>query len=162
MLKSLLHSYAFDLSYLKMLVGDIPEEQMCRQPGGMVNHPAWTLPHLVAGSEFAALLLGLGPGMPSDWSAKYGRGSVPVDDASAYPSKAEAMAALEKQHARVSEALAGVDPALLEQAMPNEEFRQIMPTIGDGLMFLLGNHEAGHLGQIAAWRQALGMPRVLG
>ncbi len=162
MLKSLVHNYDFDLSYLKMLLDDIPEEQMCRQPGGMVNHPAWTLPHLVTGSEFAAKLLGLESSMPEDWWTKYGRGSEPVDEASAYPSKAEAMTALEKQHARVSEALEGVDPALLDETMPNEEFRQIMPTIGDGLMFLLGTHEAGHLGQITAWRRAMGLPLVMG
>ena len=162
MLESLLHIYAFDLSYLKMLVDEIPEENLCRQPGGIMNHPAWTLPHLVTGAEFAAKLLGLEPSMPEDWWTKYGRGSRPVDDASAYPSRAEALAALEKQHARVSEALEGVDPTLLEQTMPNEEFRQIMPTIGDGLMFLLATHEAGHLGQITAWRRAMELPLVLG
>ena len=42
--------------------------------------------------------------------------------------------------------------------MPNQEFRQIMPTIGDGLGYLLVAHEANHLGQLSAWRRAMGMP----
>ena len=161
MLKPLLHNYQFSLSLIKMLVDDIEEAKMCQQPGGIVNHPAWTLPHLVTGSEFAAQLLGLEPLIAQDWFAKYGRGSVPSTDPADNPSKSEALAALEKHHARVSGALDNVDPSMLERPTPNDDFRQIMPTIGDALVFVLGAHEAVHVGQLTSWRKAMGLPPVM-
>ena len=57
----------------------------------------------------------------------------------------------------MSDALAAADPAQFEREMPDEEFRQIMPTVGDGLAYLLVSHEATHLGQLCAWRRAMGM-----
>lgn len=162
MLKSLLHNYQFNLSFLKMLVDDIEEGKMCAQPGGIANHPAWTLPHLVSGSEFTGQLLGLEPLMPQDWFGKYGRGSVPTTDPADYPSKTDALAALEAHHARVSEACGNADPSLLDQPTPDADFRQVMPTIGDALVFLLGTHEAVHIGQITTWRKVIGFSAVMG
>jgi len=161
MLNSLLHNYQFNLSFLKTLVEDIDEAKMLRQPGGILNHPAWTLPHLVTGSEFAGQLIGLEPLMPQDWFVKYGRGSTPSTDPAANPSKSGALAALEEHHARVSEALTAADSSLFEQPTPNDDFRQIMPTLGDALVFILGTHEAVHLGQLTSWRKAMGLPPVM-
>ena len=161
MMKALLHNYQFNLSFLKMLVENIEEGKMCEQPGGIVNHPAWTLPHLVTGSEFAGQLLGLEPLMPQDWFAKYGRGSTPSTDPADYPSKTDALAALDAHHARVSAACGNVDPSLLERPTPDEDFRQVMPTVGDALVFLLAAHEAVHIGQITSWRKAMGLPAVM-
>jgi hypothetical protein len=161
MLKPLLNNYAFNLSFLKMLVDDVEEEKMCQQPGGLVNHPAWTLPHLVTGSEFAGQLLGLEPLIAQDWFDKYGRGSTPSTDPADYPSKSDALAALEAHHARVSDALGITDPSLLDRPTPNDDFRQIMPTLGDALLFLLVTHEAFHIGELASWRKAMGLPPVM-
>ncbi len=162
MLPSVLHNYAFNLSYTQMLYGDLPDERMAEQPSGIVNHPAWTLGHLVTGSAFAVRLCGGEPELPEGWMEKFGRGSTPVDDRAAYPSKAVLLGGLEALHEQVSTALADVDPALFGQPLPDEEFAQIMPTIGDGLTFILVAHEATHLGQVCAWRRAIGLPSVLG
>lgn len=161
MLKSLIHTYQFNLSFLKMLVEDIEEGKMCEQPGGLANHPAWTLPHLVTGSEFAGQLLGLVPLMPQDWFAKYGRGSTPSTDPADHPSKTDALAALEQHHARISDVCANLDPAVLDRPNPDDDFRQIMPTVGDALVFLLCAHESVHIGQINSWRKAMGLPAVM-
>ncbi len=161
MLNSLLNNYQFNLSFLKMLVEDIDEAKILDQPGGLVNHPAWTLPHLVTGSEFAGQMIGLEPLMPQDWFAKYGRGSTPSTDPADNPSRADALSALDEHHARMSEALTAVDPSFFDQPTPNEDFRQIMPTIGDALVFILGTHEAVHLGQLTSWRKAMGLPPVM-
>jgi hypothetical protein len=162
MLKSLLHNYAFNLTYAQMLVGEIPDEEMAGQPEGIVNHPAWTLGHLGYASDYAAILLGLEGTTPQPWVELFGRGTTPVDDRTKYPPKEEMLAALEQQHARVADAISKADPALFEQPTANEEFRQIMPTVGDGLAYLLVSHEATHLGQVSAWRRAMGKPSVLG
>ncbi len=162
MLRSVLHNYAFNLSYTQMLYGDLPDERMAEQPAGIANHPAWTLGHLVVASTFGVRLAGGQPELPEGWMEKFGRGSTPTGDRAAYPSKAEMLGGLEALHEQVSTALANADPALLRQPTPDEEFRQLMPTIGDGLTYLLVSHEATHLGQICAWRRAIGLPSVLG
>ena len=161
MLEPVLHNYAFGLECTKLLVDDVPDDQMSRQPAGIVNHPAWTLGHFVYASNFAAVLLGLESTAPRAWTKLFGKGTTPLEDRSKYPTKDELIAALDRQHARVAEALANADPALFGQPMPNDEFREIMPTIGDGLGYLLVAHEANHLGQLSAWRRAMGMPPVL-
>ncbi len=51
---------------------------------------------------------------------------------------------------------------MLTADIPDEEFGQIMPTIGDGLGYLVVSHKATHLGQLRAWQTALGMASVLG
>lgn len=158
MLKSVLHNYAFNLEYAKMLADD----QTCTQPAGIKNHPAWTIGHLAYASSYAAVLLGLEPAVPANWAELFGRNVSPVDDRSTYPSKEELMQAIERQHVRVSEALTTADPTLLDGETPDEEFRQIMPTVGDALGYLLVLREATHLDQLCAWRRAMKMGAVLG
>ena len=162
MIDSLLHNYAFNLSYLKMLLDGIPPERICEQPGNIANHPAWILGHLVHAADFAGMLLGLEPNAPKEWEPLFGRGVEPKDDRSAYPSIDELLAALESQHTRVTEAVQNADPEALKQPTPDEEFRALMPTVGDALVFLITNHEATHLGQLSTWRRAMGLPSVLG
>lgn len=160
MLPSVLHNYAFNLSYAGMLTADVDDEAMCRQPGGIINHPAWQLGHLAYASGFAAMMLGGEAALPESWADLFGRGSTPSDDRSKYPAKAELLATLARLHEQVSEALNGADPSLLAQPVPDEEFRALMPTVGDGLTYLLVSHEATHLGQVCAWRRVMGLPSV--
>ena len=46
MLQHICFTYGFNLNLAKRLVGDLTPEQMCGQPYGVVNHPAWSLGHL--------------------------------------------------------------------------------------------------------------------
>lgn len=50
---------------------------------------------------------------------------------------------------------------MLEGPTPNEDFRQIMPTLGNALVFILWAHEAVHVGQLTSWRKAMGLPPVM-
>jgi uncharacterized damage-inducible protein DinB len=45
-------------------------------------------------------------------------------------------------------------------ALPPERFRSRFPTAGHVALHMLTNHEAVHLGQLSAWRRALGLPPV--
>ena len=47
MLDHVVYIYGFNLTYAEMLVKDVSAEQMVEQPGGVINHPAWSLGHLV-------------------------------------------------------------------------------------------------------------------
>lgn len=162
MRQSVLNTFAFDLNYLKMLVEDIPEEQMCDQLAGLENHPAWSIGHLAAGCQFCIRLMGGQSSLPAGWAELFGRGSKPVADRSKYPAKAELMAELDRSHQQAAQVVAAADESKLAEETPDPEFRQVAPTLSDVVVFVLINHTATHLGQIAMWRRAKGLPAVIG
>ena len=53
--------------------------------------------------------------------------------------------------------MTAADPAALAAPHPNEKSRAHFPTVGDYAIFLMTGHEMDHLGQIAAWRRAMGL-----
>ncbi|MHB8902596.1 MAG: DinB family protein [Thermoguttaceae bacterium] len=159
---AVLRNYAFDLEYLRLLLADIPEDQMCDQPPGLHNHPAWTVGHLCVGAQFANSLLGQETVLPEGWTRLFARGSKPVADRSVYPDKARLLAEFERCHKEVSRTVATIDEAKLAQETPNPDFRQVAPTLSDVVVFVLVNHTATHLGQIAMWRRAKGLDPVIG
>lgn len=162
MLQSVLRNYAFDLDHLKMLVADIPDDQMSDQPPGLVNHPAWSIGHLCAAAQFGVSLLGGEPSIPAGWAELFGRGSKPVSDPSKYPDKAALLAEFERCHKQLTEVVAAADEAKLAQETPDPNFRQVAPTLSDVVVFVLIHHTAMHLGQISMWRRAKGLASVLG
>ena len=48
-------------------------------------------------------------------------------------------------------------PAVFAKEYPDEKTRKYFPTVGDFVDYLLSAHEANHIGQIAAWRRAMGL-----
>lgn len=162
MRQSVLNTFAFDLNYLKMLVNDIPDDQMCDQPSGLENHPTWSIGHLSAGCQFCIGLLGGEPSLAKGWAELFGRGSKPLADPSKYPTKAELLTELERSHQQVTELVAALDDAKLAEETPDPDFRQVAPTLSDAVVFILINHTATHLGQISMWRRAKGLAPVLG
>ena len=162
MREHLLFTFKFNLGHLESLVKDLTAEQMVQQPHGVVNHPAWTLCHLAAAANQTGVALGLESTFPADWEAAAKTGGVPSADASQYPSKEALLAELTKQHERVSEAVAKADAAIFAKEFPDEGTRKHFPTIGDFVDYLLSAHEANHIGQVAAWRRAMGLPSNAG
>ena len=156
MLQHVLHVYSLNLGFARRLVGDLSDEQMCAQPHGVVNHPAWSLGHLAVAADAAGVALGLSSELPAGWAETFKTGGTPSPDTSRFPKKDEILGVLEAQHARVAQALSTVDPAVL--AAPAQEKRRAhVPTAGDFAIFLMTAHEMDHLGQIAAWRRAMGL-----
>jgi hypothetical protein len=93
------------------------------------------------------------------WKELFAIGAKPLSDPKSYPSKAKLLAALEDGHSRFTAAMKGVTPEILSQPAP-ERVRNRLPTLGHLLIALLTSHEAGHLGQLSAWRRAIGLPPV--
>lgn len=162
MLRHLLFTYRFNLDRARTLVRDLSDEQMTRQPHGVVNHPAWLLGHLAASSNQVAKMLGLDSTFPAAWTEAFGIGGTPSGDTAHFPAKEELLAELAAQHERVAGALASADPALFEREHPSEGARKRFPTIGDYTVFMISTHEGSHLGQIAAWRRAMGLGSATG
>ena len=166
MLRYLIFTYRFNLDRARTLVRDLSDEETVRQPHGVVNHPAWTLGHLAQASNQLAIGLGLESTFPAEWKEAFRTGGTPSGDASRFPPKAALLAELAAQHERVARALEGAEPAALDAALarahPNEGTRQRFPTVGDYAVFLITSHEGSHLGQIAAWRRAMGLGSATG
>src|SRR5262249_20852728 len=156
-----LHSYNFNLFYAQKLVADVPDEQMCAQPvpGRVMNHAAFVLGHLAWASENGINLLGQQSARAAEWLEVFGGGATPLADRSRYPAKAALLQRLEEAHAHLASAVGKATPEALAQPAP-ERMRARFPTVGHMLVGLTTSHEAAHLGQLSAWRRALGLPSV--
>ena len=161
MLQHVVFAYGVNLHIAKRLVADLTAEQMCQQPHGVVNHPAWSLGHLVFSSVGLLKALGHDASLPVGWGeavgAAAGAGGIPSSDPSGFPSKDELLSTLESLHDRVTTAVKAADAATLATPYPDEGARKYFPTIGDHVVFLMTSHEMDHLGQLAAWRRAMGL-----
>ena len=162
MLDHVSYLYGFNLDRARELVKELNADQMVQQPNGVVNHPAWTLGHLTLVSDALGQALGLDSALPAGWDEKFNAGGIPSADVSAYPSKDELLAALAAQHVRNTEAVEKADPSVFSKPHPNEKTRKKFPTMGDLIVFLMTSHEMSHLGQVAAWRRAMGLGSATG
>jgi hypothetical protein len=86
--------------------------------------------------------------------------SKPTGDRARYPSKAELLDAYEKSYVRLSEAVRTAPLEAFEREFPNPKLRSSLPTVGVAMIHILGSHHGQHLGQLSAWRRALGLPPV--
>jgi hypothetical protein len=140
---------------------DIPDERMTEQPTGVVNHPAWQIGHLTVVLDSAGKILGQEAVKGDEDGQKYGFGSQPLPDRGQYPSKDEMMADLLAAQERVKAGLEAATAEALGSANPNESMKDILPTLGDMVTFMATGHYGMHLGQVAAWRRAAGLPGVV-
>ena len=157
MLNHLTYLYQFNLGFAEMLVKDLSAEQMVAQPGGVINHPAWSLGHLAVYADYLGELLGLESNVPDGWSETFKTGGEPSGDPADYPSKEEILEELEQQHTRNTEAVKNFDTSRFADPHPDEGMRKYFPTLGDQIIFMMTSHERAHLGQIAVWRRAMGL-----
>ena len=161
MIDLVLPVYDFTLTYAQKLVADVPDEQMCAQPvaGRVMNHPAFILGHLAWAEDGIAGLVGGKSALGADWKALFAMGETPQADRPRYPSKDALLKALEGAHARLVAAASAATPEALAQPAP-ERMRGRFPTVGNMLTGLMTAHASMHLGQLSAWRRAMGFPSV--
>lgn len=155
-IQHLLFVYGMNLTRAGQLVADLSEDQMAERPPGMVIHPAWSLGHLGATSDGLAGMLGLPSTFPDEWRDGARMGGLPSTDAADFPAKEQLLEQLREQHERVAAAMAEADAEQLRQPAP-ERMRARFPTVGDFAVAMMTTHEANHLGQVAAWRRAMGL-----
>ena len=162
MLELYLPVYNFYLTYAKKLVADVTDERLVGQPvdGITMNHAAFLLGHLAWAKDNVVKMLGGESALPADWKDRFGAGSQPAGDRASYPSKAELLAALESAHARLAAAAASAPPEVLDRPAP-ERMLGRFPTMRHLVLGLMVGHYANHLGQLSAWRRAMGFPPVL-
>jgi hypothetical protein len=150
---AMIHGFLFEA------VEDIPESRMTEQPGSVVNHPAWTLSHLNA---YAGVLLSMlddpsvGEATADAEMERFGYGTTPVPDPSAYAAKRELVDLFRNRNARVAAVVAEKHADYFPRRAP-EKFQPFSPTIGHIAITLLVAHPPHHLGQLRQWRRAAGL-----
>ncbi len=155
MIDEILNSYDLHLKFLRRLVSDLDDGQMVAQPDSVPNHPAWTIGHLVFSCQAIGGELGIPTWLPVEWEGRFGTGSNPVADESAYPNKNALLAALSDGQEKVTAVLRAMSQAGLSQPLPDVRYRDKFPTIGHAVIHILSGHTALHLGQLTVWRRAM-------
>lgn len=147
--------------YARKMVEPLRDDQMTAQPipGITLNHPAWVLSHLAAyGPMLAAILRGEPAQDPADHP--FGMKSEPLADPNAYLPKARLLDAFTSSYDDAAEAFLAAPDSLLARATPFARWSQRFPTIAHLPPQFFLKHNATHLGQLSAWRRAMGLARV--
>jgi hypothetical protein len=151
-----LNSYSLTLDYLRRLIDDAPDDVLATQPAGVVNHPLWTIGHLVFSAQMIGGEVGLASWLPDDWASRYGTGSIPVADRREYPSSELLLGQLSDAEHRLGERLRALGDEAMQQPLPDIRYREMFPTIGHAIAHVLAAHTAAHIGQTIVWRRAMG------
>jgi hypothetical protein len=57
----LIQQFHASLGYIKSALAPVPDARAAEQKSGVVNHPAWTLTHLVSANNLLLQVLGTTP-----------------------------------------------------------------------------------------------------
>ncbi|MHC4562729.1 MAG: DinB family protein [Planctomycetota bacterium] len=142
--------------YAEANLADIPDDRMCYRPNDGMNHPAWLVGHIVFSYEGMVSMLGGESKLPEGWKELFDTFEM-ADEPERYPSKQQLTDALKDAHRRLETLVEAVSPVVLERPIEDENFKEVFPRVGDLLTGIMTIHEAVHLGQLSAWRGALGM-----
>jgi hypothetical protein len=152
---------AFQLGLLRMMTKELDDTKLAYQPTPGTNHPAWILGHLAVSTDYALRSLGEQPVFPEDWHKKFGMGSSLMMERSAYPTKAELVAAIESGYERANRAAQNAANERLQRPNKVEFLKSALPTIGDVVAHLLTTHVGFHLGQLSMWRRQMGFKPII-
>lgn len=140
------------------MLGDLKLDEMCLQPTPGCNHAAWIVGHLAIAADTHGQYAGA-ERLLSDWDPLFGMGSTPKPSSGEYPAKGELIATWHRANERIVTAAQGADEVLL--CKPTQgPLAATLPTVADFLAFSMTGHAATHIGQLSAWRRAIGRPNM--
>jgi hypothetical protein len=152
------------IDYAQMLVKDIPADTFAHKPHEGMNHPAFCIGHLSLYPNRLFTVIGRPeliverPGYPELFQA----GTPCVEQDGRYPSKDEITAFFFERINAFADALEKLpDDAFFRENPLTGRMKEIFPTVGIAVNFMANNHNMMHLGQVSAWRRAMGMPSVM-
>ncbi|MCC7146159.1 MAG: DinB family protein [Phycisphaeraceae bacterium] len=162
MIEALLTISERNLDYARKLLADLPEEKMTAVPAGTekMNHAAWILGHLAFVADFYGSQLGLPAKAPKEWQDMFSMTSKPEYRQGLYPAKAVMLKVLEDSHARIAGFARQQSAEFWTKPPTLERWKARFPTMAHVAVHIMVNHEAIHLGQLSAWRRAMGLPAV--
>lgn len=148
------------------LLKDVSPQQFARlaNVGGTAvqsNHPAFVYGHLAI--YFPKVLSALGqpaPANPPMFEELFSNGKPCIDDpeGAKYPPMDAIVSQYNLGYEAAIAALSKASDADLAKPNPAEgRMKEMFPTVGEIINFLLGVHPMSHLGQISAWRRMMGL-----
>ena len=148
--------------YAERVLTDIRAETFARKPDGVnTNHPAWVIGHLALYPNHVLEMIGRGDlaAVREGYEELFGAASECRDDPDGviYPPMEELTTAFFEGADRALGAVAETDDATLSAENPSERMREMAPTVGAMVNFLLTGHAMMHLGQLSAWRRVVGL-----
>lgn len=157
------------LAYAERLLNDVNPQNYAKfaSPGGVVvpsNHPAFLLGHLSIYSQriMQHLKQPLGPTeVPATYEALFKAGVECQNDPAGkiYPALDELKKHFFEGYRAAIAAVEAAPDEAFDPVNPVEgRAREMLPTIGAAINFYLIGHVQVHMGQISAWRRAMGMP----
>jgi len=155
------------IGYAERLLKDVTPEQFARfaSVGGTViesNHPAFIYGHLSLYAPAVIEQLGGDAGhlLPSaKFEQAFSKDAKCVDDPDGliYPPMADVTSALLDGYRAAVVALENAEDAMFTTENPNAAMREKFPTQGAMHAFYVGGHFMLHMGQMSAWRRAIGL-----
>jgi len=146
--------------YTEDLLANVEDDDWFRLPAGGVSHIAWQAGHLAV-CEYGLAMKRVRGVCPEDeqlLSAEhfqlFGKGSVPSEDASRYPSVAEIRELLTRVHTAALNELESLDAAAANEAVADPPHPMFNTKLG--ALDWCASHEFLHAGQIGLLRRQLG------
>lgn len=148
------------LGYTDALLKGIEDAQFSHMPRPDINSPAFNIGHLsVYGDRMCAMLGRNDLVTPMPYDAELFKAGAPcVDEPGRYPGKSTLVETFLARQRNAIEAMRSADDAALLAENPAEgRFKELFPTVGSAVSFLLVGHVTMHLGQISVWRRVMGL-----
>jgi hypothetical protein len=152
------------IGFGELLVKDIPASQFAHMPHPTMNHPAFCIGHLSLYPNRIFTVIGQ-PELIVEkrgFTELFQAGVKCIEQDGRYPAKDEIVAYyLERYHAAAA-VVANLPDEVFQRENPLEgRLKEIFPLVGIAVNFLLNNHHMMHLGQVSAWRRAVGLGSVM-
>lgn len=150
--------------YGEMLVKDIPADQFAHMPHPTMNHPAFCIGHLSIYPDFVLGLIDR-PELVAEkagFEELFKQNVACVEQDGRYPAKSVIVDHYLDRYAVVTDAIAETSEEIFARETPFEgRFKEMCPTVGVTVNFMLTAHQMFHLGQLSAWRRAVNLPGVM-
>jgi hypothetical protein len=149
------------LMYADALVKTIPADLFAKMPAKDINSPAFNIGHLSLYPDTRILpLMGREDLIrPLPYAQELFKAGTPcVDEPGKYPDKDTIYSWFTSRYRVAIDALSELTEERLMMQNPFEgRLREVFPTVGAGVSFMLLGHVQTHLGQVSTWRRIMGL-----
>jgi hypothetical protein len=144
---------------IDMFLQDFSDADMLFRPAKTANHATWQIGHLANSTR--NMVVGCDPNVVFGFEddARFGKSKAAIDDAAAFPTKAELLARFDQAMDTAAGWAAKLTDADLAKPTP-ERMQAFAPTFAN-VAVLLVSHPMMHIGQFTVTRRALGKPHVM-
>jgi hypothetical protein len=149
------------LSVAKAIFVGLDDSHRAFEPQVGTKTAGWLIGHLAVTGDGGLHFCGRRPLCPKEWRVKFSRGSQPSANPDDYPPMEQMLAMFRGVYTDLCIAATEVDVAGMEAANPYEPARAAFPTVDVFVAWMLTGHLGYHLGQLAGWRAAAGLGRIL-